>query len=127
MSASRNGRAAPRKLVAIVVLAAIAYLASVLVPVVVSSFRFSQAVGSEALNGPVNEPATVVKRRLLARAETLGLALSPEQLVVQKDGPRFVLDADYVVPIRLFGVVAFDWRFRLHKEGTRRPPVFTRD
>lgn len=127
MSSRQGGRSAPRKLFAIVVLVAIGYVASVLVPVVVASFQFSQTMDSEALNGPVNEPASIVHQRLVARAETLGLPISREQIVVRKDGPRLEIDADYVVPIELFGGIAFDWRFQPHKVGTRRPPAFNRD
>jgi hypothetical protein len=115
------------KLVALVVLATIAYVAAVTIPAVMSTFRLSQAMDDEVLHGPMNEPASVVHRRLLARAEQLGLPVTAKQIVVAKSGPRYEIDADYVVPIVLFAGVSFDWHFRPHKEGVRRSTTFVRD
>lgn len=109
------------KLVALVVLLVIAYSAVVMIPVVVSTFRFSQAMDEEVLHGAINESASSVHGRLVAAAYRLGLDVSPGQIVVKKNGAHYEIDADYVVPLEFFGGFKIDWRFRPHKEGTRRP------
>jgi hypothetical protein len=112
------------KLVALVVLLVIAYVAAVTIPVVVSTFRFSQAMDEEVLHGEANEAASLVHGRLVAAAHRLGLDISPGQIVVKKNGAHFDIDANYVVPLEFFGAFTIDWHFQPHKEGTRRPPAF---
>jgi len=123
---SGRGTALPGKLFALLVLLVIAYVAAVTIPVVVSSFQFSQAMDTEVLYGPANEPAGMVHRRLVARAEALGLSVSAEQIVVKKNGSRYEIDATYSVPIELIAGVTFDWRFNPHKEGLRRSTAYLR-
>ncbi|MGD8331213.1 MAG: hypothetical protein PVJ49_17415, partial [Acidobacteriota bacterium] len=113
------------KLFALVVLVAIAYVAAVTIPVVISSFQFSQAMDTEVLYGPANEAAGMVHRRLVAQAEALGLRMSAEQIVVKKSGPRYEIDASYIVPIEFLGVT-YNWQFNPHKEGVRRSTAYLR-
>jgi hypothetical protein len=124
MTHTRTRKRLLPKLVALVVLLVIAYVAAVTIPVVVATFRFSQAMDEEVLHGEANEAATLVHGRLVAAADRLGLDMSPGQIVVKKSGAHYEIDADYVVPIEFIGGFTFDWRFRPHKEGTRRPPAF---
>lgn len=123
---SKGGAGMIRKLGAIVVLLVIGYVAALVLPVVVSTFRFSQAMDSEVMRGPPSESAGTVRRRLVARAKTLGLNIPEEQIVVQKSGPRYEIDADYVVPLEMIGGFSFDWRFQPHKAGVRRSTAFLR-
>lgn len=123
---SKGGTSMIGKLGAIVVLLVIGYVAAMLLPVVVSTFRFSQAMDSEVMQGPLNESAGTVRRRLVAKAKTLGLNIPEEQIVVQKSGPRFEIDADYVVPVEMIGGFSFDWHFQPHKAGVRRSTTFLR-
>ena len=79
---------------------------------------------SDALLHRAGVAASFVHGRLVAAADRLGLDISPRQIVVQKNGAHYEIDADYVVPLEFFGGFTIDWRFRPHKEGTRRPPAF---
>lgn len=126
MQASQ-GNSLNRVLIAVLVTLTLGYIASVLVPVVIASFRFSQAMDSEVVRGPLNEPAASVHRRLVGKAHELGLPVAPEGIVVTKDGPRFDIRADYVVAVEMIGGISFDWRLHPHKQGTRRPPAFAPD
>jgi len=121
MKRSRAGNSMVSRLFALVVLLAIAYVAAVTIPVAISTFRFSQAMGNEVLHGPIDEAVSLVQRRLIAAANRLGLEMSPEQIVVKKSGARYEIDAQYAIPVEFIGGVMFDWHFRPHKEGTRRP------
>jgi hypothetical protein len=114
------------KLVALVVLLLIGYVAAVTIPVVVSTFRFSQAMDDEVLHGAANEPTSFVHQRLVAAADRLGLDMSPDQVIVKRSGALYEIDADYVVPVEFIGGLTIDWRFRPHKEGIRRRPAFDR-
>ena len=118
---SRRGGSALRLPVVVSLTLAVVYAASVLLPVAGASFRFSQAMATEASQGPVNEPATFIHDRLLVEAKRLGLDIPARQIVVKKDGPELAIDADYVVPVDIFGGISFDWRFQPHRAGTRRP------
>ena len=111
------------KLVAFVVLLVIAYVAAVTIPVVVSTFRFSQAMDEEVLHGAANEATSLVHGRLIAASDRFGLDMSPGQIVVKKSGAHYEIGADYVVPLEFIGGFTIDWHFRPHKEGTRRPPA----
>ena len=124
MTRSRTRKRLLPKLVALVVLLVIAYSAAVTIPVVVATFRFSQAMDEEVLHGEANESASSVHGRLVAAAHGLGLDVAPGQIVVKKNGAHYEIDADYVVPLELFGGFTINWHFRPHKEGTRRPPAF---
>jgi hypothetical protein len=124
MTRSRARKRLLPRLVAFVVLMVIAYLAAVTIPVVVATFRFSQAMDAEVLHGDANEAASSVHGRLVAAAHRLGLDVSHDQIVVKKNGAQYEIDADYVVPLQFFGGFTIDWHFRPHKEGTRRPPAF---
>ena len=121
MKHGRAGNSVMGRLFALVVLLVIGYVAAVTIPVAVSTFRFSQAMGNEVLHGPIDEAASVVQRRLVAAANRQGLEMSPEQIVVKKSGARYEIDAQYAIPVEFVGGVMFDWHFRPHKEGTRRP------
>lgn len=127
MGRSRGARLLLGKLFAIIALAAIAYVAAVTIPVVLATFRFSQAMDTEVMHGRANESTGMVHRRLVARAETLGLDIAPEQIVVSKSGARYEISANYVVPIELIGGITFDWRFTPHKAGMRRSTALLRD
>jgi hypothetical protein len=127
MGRSKGARSLLGKLFAIVVLAAIAYVAAMTIPVVLATFRFSQTMDTEVMHGRANEPTSMVHRRLVARAETLGLDIAPEQIVVSKSGARYEINANYVVPVEFIGGVTFNWRFRPHKAGVRRSTALLRD
>lgn len=120
MIRNQAGTSMVRQLIAIVILLAIAYVAAVTIPVVLSTFRFAQAMDTEVLHGRMNEPASLVHRRLVATAKTLDLDIPAKQIVVTKNGPRYEISADYVVPIELVGGIKLDWHFQPHKVGVRR-------
>jgi hypothetical protein len=121
-----DGTPIVRKLFALVVLLVIGYTAAVTIPVVIKSFEFSQSMDNEVLYGPANEPAGMVHRRLVARAEALGLQMSAEQIVVKKSGPRYEIDASYSMPIEFLAGVTYEWQFNPHKEGVRRSTAYLR-
>jgi len=115
------------KLFAVATLAVIAYLVAAVVPLLVSSFRLSQAMDDEVLHGNLNESANIVRRRIVDQATTLGLDIPVEQIVVTKNGPQYTIDANYIVPIELIGGVTFDWHVRTHKRGIRRSTALLHD
>ena len=76
MTGRRNRKRLLPKLVALAVLLVIAYFASLTIPVVVATFRFSQAMDEEVLHGEASEAASLVHGRLVAAAYRLGLEVS---------------------------------------------------
>ncbi len=124
-SRSRGGRvrAVLRTATFAVLVAVIGYVAVQVVPRVVTSFRFAQAMQNEVLYGPVSEPPSVIHRRLVAEAERLGLNIRPEAIVVQKEGARLSISANYVTRVDLAGGFEFDWPVAQRYEGVRRGPA----
>jgi hypothetical protein len=103
-----------------VLAAVLSYAAAKVVPVVVTSFRFAQAMQAEVLHGPVNEPASTIHRRLVGDADRLGLEIPPEALLVEKRGAALSISARYVAHVEVFRGFAIDWPVDQHYQGTRR-------
>ena len=103
----------------------IVYAGAKIVPVVVKTFRFAQAMQYEVRNGPINESTAFVHRRLAAKADELGLDLRPENLSVQKNGAGLRISASYVVTVKFAEGWSFDWHFDPSYRGVRRPTSFS--
>ena len=113
-----------RSLVFFSLMAVFVFTGSKIVPVVVQTFRFAQAMQHEVQNGPINEATAFIHRRLAARAETLGLDLGPEDISVQKNGAGLRISASYVVTVTFFEGWSVDWHFNPSYQGIRRPTSF---
>ena len=113
-----------RSVIFLAVMAVVGYAGAKVVPVVVRTFRFSQAIQHEVLYGPANESISFIRNRLTAEASRLGLDVEPQDLVIEKNGPSLKISASYVVTIELAGGYDFDWRFDPSYQGIRRPPAF---
>ncbi len=100
------------------------YAGSKIVPVVVKTFRFAQAMEHEVLNGPINESTAFIHRRLVAKADRLGLDLRPESLSIQRNGAALRISASYVVTVKFAEGWSFDWHFDPSYQGVRRPTSF---
>lgn len=115
--------AAVRTIYFVLLTVGIGYAAVKVVPEVVTSFRFAQAMQDEVLYGPVNEPASTIHRRLVGEADRLGLEISADAIVVRKSGAKLSISVTYLARIELAGGLGFDWPLDQHYEGTRRAPA----
>ena len=113
-----------RSLIFYSMLLVLVYAGSKIVPVVVKTFRFAQAMQHEVRNGPINESTTFIQRRLVAEADRLGLDLRPEDLSIQRNGAGLRISASYVVTVKFAEGWSFDWHFAPSYRGVRRPTSF---
>ena len=113
-----------RSLIFYSVMLVVVYAGSKIVPVVVKTFRFAQAMQHEVLNGPINESTAFIHRRLVARADRLGLGLRPGNLVVERSGAALRISANYVVTVKFAEGWSFDWHFDPSYRGVRRSTTF---
>lgn len=119
-----KGQSWLRSLIFFSLMLVVVYTGSKIVPVVVSTFRFSEAIRHEVANGPINESIAFIRGRLEAEAERLGLDLRSESLVVERSGAALRISASYVVTVELAEGWAFDWHFDPSYQGVRRPAAF---
>lgn len=110
-----------RRLVALLTLLLLAWLAWAFVTPLVASFELRQAMHSETLYGPVNESPSRIQSRLLAVARRNGLDLEPREMRVEKRGPVVRVEARFTAPVDFGAGLVWHWRQRASYEDTRRP------
>lgn len=78
--------------------------------------QFRDEMGQQALVAP-SVPDAVIRRRLVAKAEELGLPAEAKVIeIVRKPGDRITIRASYEVPIQLPGTTKM-WRFEARAEA----------
>lgn len=92
----------------LVLLAAIG-VAAKLIPVKIASAELYDFMEEQAMFAARTKPDEI-KKRILRRADELGLPLTKKNLVVERRAGRVRMRATYVVPIELPGYT-FEWPF----------------
>lgn len=119
-----RGSGSVRNILLLVSVAVGIFLAVKLVPVVLVTFEFSDAIRQEIEFSDPDEDARQVRARLRARARELGLDVSEEAIEVEKRGDWMHVDARYTIPVELPGGYVYEWELSPSHEGRGHPPIW---
>jgi hypothetical protein len=90
-------------ILSLVVLATLIVLAVRLLPPYISNYQFQDAINNVALvstYSPASEEE--IKKTIIAKAESCGIELAPQQVTVRKGGGSVMIVAEYSVTVDLF-------------------------
>lgn len=94
----------------LIVLLAAGYIAYKMIPVKVRAADLRQEITDVARSaGVYKEPQ--IRKRIMEKAEELGLPLDPDNLIVERRSDRVYIEATYTVPVEFPGYT-YQWNFR---------------
>jgi hypothetical protein len=97
-------------IVGLIILVAASYIAFKMIPVKVRAADLRQEITDVARSaGMYSEPE--IRKRIMGKAEELGLPLQPGDLKVLRKSDRVLIEATYVVPVEFPGYT-YQWKFR---------------
>ena len=102
-------------LVGVVLLLLAGLIAYRMIPVKVKAAELRDEIVDEAKSGGRNS-AQQIRGSILAKAQQLGLPLTDENLLINKEPTNIVIDATYTVPVNFPGYV-YQWKFHHHVEN----------
>jgi hypothetical protein len=111
MPLPREGEGFLKKILALMVFAALVYAGVKTVPVYRSSFQLSDYIRERALRASADPPpATRLQAEIVNYGERIGLPLTPETVQVATHPGTVSIKLDYTVPVNL-GVFTWNLRF----------------
>lgn len=111
MRRSESGKGAIKTILALGFLAAVAYCAIKIVPVYVNSYELEDYIRQQTPFWVTQRTSgTGVRDSVVAKARSLNLPVSPEQVQVEATGTRVSVALDYTVPVDLI-VYTLELRF----------------
>jgi hypothetical protein len=94
----------------LIVLIAVSYIAFKMIPVKVRAADLRQEITDVARSaGAYKEPE--IRKRIMAKAEELGLPLETRDLEIIRKSERVYIEANYVVPVEFPGYT-YQWKFK---------------
>ena len=106
-----------RRLVFIVIILAVVFLAREYVPPYYARFQFGDAVRQTVkYAAAANRTTDGVKREILRSAEDFGVPITENDIVISKKGITFTVDIDYAWPVDL-RVYKHDIPFHISESG----------
>jgi len=110
-----------RSIFGIVVVAAVLYAAWQVFPAFYAKYQLEEAMDDTAREGAVNlsQPELEMRDKVMGRAHSLGVPISPEQLQIRRMDNDVYIWGDYTVHVDL-PLYPFDLQFEAASKSKRR-------
>jgi hypothetical protein len=117
-----GGKGTIRTLVSLALIALVVYAGMTFIPVRAAAFQLDDEVREQVVlagSGRRRVGDEEIRRTILTRAQSLGLAVDTRALVIRRTASEIYIDLEYDVPVELPGYT-YVWHFESHHSG----PVF---
>ncbi|MGA7614048.1 MAG: hypothetical protein WBX15_02600 [Thermoanaerobaculia bacterium] len=116
---SQRGEGKLGCIIGLILLVGAVYVAYKLVPVKLKAADMRQTITDEARSAGSSQDKAI-RKRILERANELGLPLASEDLKITRGNQQITIEADYTVPVAFPGGYVYQWHF--HHEADN--PIF---
>src|SRR6188472_585974 len=107
----------PKRILIILFILALIFLAKEYVPPDFARFQFGDSVRQTVKYASANrKDMEAVRREILMSAEDAGVPITAKDILITKQGPFFTVDIDYTWPIDL-KVKQYGLEFHVHETG----------
>lgn len=117
-----RGKGSLRALITLALVGLLVYGGLKFIPVRAAAFQLDDEIREQVVlagSGRRRVGDEEIRRTIMTRAESLGLAFDSRALIIRRTRTQIYIDVEYSVPVELPGYT-FNWHFESHHVG----PVF---